>query len=173
MKKTPFGREGLLEYRPRGSKVCSNCGCPRDRLIERYCKACHALYMRKWRPKYSELTPEQKLQSNCRAYANVAQRRGKLIKQPCEKCGSSSSQKHHEDYSRPLQVKWLCRPCHRALRRAREDARVKTLIESATLRNEIVQKLPPARSVYMYQERSRGSTRNKLRERLVRLAERR
>lgn len=43
-----------------------------------------------------------------------ALRAGRLERLPCEKCGSVKSQAHHEDYSRPLDVRWLCFPCHRA-----------------------------------------------------------
>lgn len=81
-----------------------------------YCNDCHAAYMRGWRPEHP-LTAEQKVKDNARAYANVYQKRGKLIPQPCEQCGSSESEKHHEDYSKPLDVRWLCRQCHLALHR--------------------------------------------------------
>lgn len=38
---------------------------------------------------------------------------GRLIKQPCEKCGDTKHvQAHHDDYSKPLDVTWLCRRCH-------------------------------------------------------------
>jgi hypothetical protein len=40
-----------------------------------------------------------------------AVRDGRLIKQPCEKCGSKA-QAHHDDYRRPLVVRWLCRKHH-------------------------------------------------------------
>jgi len=37
---------------------------------------------------------------------------GKLIKTPCIKCGDSLSEGHHTDYSKPLEVLWLCRKHH-------------------------------------------------------------
>jgi hypothetical protein len=37
---------------------------------------------------------------------------GKLVKQPCEKCGALKVQAHHDDYSKPLDVRWLCIPHH-------------------------------------------------------------
>lgn len=45
-----------------------------------------------------------------RALAN-----GLLAKQACQHCGRSDSQAHHEDYSKPLDVMWLCSTCHGAL----------------------------------------------------------
>lgn len=46
--------------------------------------------------------------------AGNAQRDGKLIAPVlCEGCGLPARlQKHHHDYSRPLLVMWLCKPCH-------------------------------------------------------------
>lgn len=35
---------------------------------------------------------------------------GVLVRQPCEVCGSKA-QAHHNDYSKPLEVRWLC-PLH-------------------------------------------------------------
>ena len=43
-----------------------------------------------------------------------AVRHGRLIKQPCHICGSTINvHAHHEDYSKPLDVIWLCDKCHR------------------------------------------------------------
>ena len=39
-------------------------------------------------------------------------RSGKLIKGPCEVCGSLVVDAHHDDYSKPLEVRWLCRVHH-------------------------------------------------------------
>jgi len=94
---------------------CSKCGefLELQRIgRQRYCLKCHAAYMRAHRPKFSEMTPEQRQRSTSRAYANVYQHRGKLQPQPCEACGAMEAQKHHDDYSKPLAVRWFCRHCH-------------------------------------------------------------
>jgi len=41
-------------------------------------------------------------------------REGKLKQIPCVVCRNPKSEAHHEDYSKPLDVIWLCRRCHRA-----------------------------------------------------------
>jgi ribosomal protein S27AE len=35
-----------------------------------------------------------------------------LTKKSCKKCGEWEVQAHHKDYSKPLDVVWLCRKCH-------------------------------------------------------------
>lgn len=42
-----------------------------------------------------------------------AKRRGKLVEQPCEICGALKVMAHHEDYSKPLDVIWLCPKHHK------------------------------------------------------------
>lgn len=44
-----------------------------------------------------------------------AVRDGKIKRQPCEVCGDVKSHAHHEDYSKPLDVKWLCALHHQRL----------------------------------------------------------
>jgi len=49
----------------------------------------------------------------CRNATNKAISSGKLIKQPCELCGSTKSvEAHHNDYNNPFEVNWLCGKCH-------------------------------------------------------------
>lgn len=37
---------------------------------------------------------------------------GRLVKLPCEICGSIIVESHHEDYFKPLEVRWLCKKHH-------------------------------------------------------------
>ncbi len=47
-----------------------------------------------------------------------AVRDGKLIKQSCEKCGAMKVHAHHDDYTKPLTVRWLCTMHHAEVHRA-------------------------------------------------------
>lgn len=40
-------------------------------------------------------------------------RAGKLIRMNCERCGAEKTYAHHDDYDKPLDVMWLCQPCHK------------------------------------------------------------
>ena len=103
----------------RCSMCCAEHNRYRDRNHQRpasYCAECHAKYMRETRPKYSQLTAEQKRKANARAYANVYQRRGIIKRAECIVFGcGTTAEKHHEDYSLPLQISWMCRAHHLAV----------------------------------------------------------
>jgi len=59
-------------------------------------------------------TPE-KLRARKMVNKARKKKKNKLIPQPCERCQAdvSLSQAHHDDYSSPLVVRWLCADCHR------------------------------------------------------------
>ncbi len=59
---------------------------------------------------------------HARRLAEYARRTGKLVAQPCEECKNLNVEMHHEDYSQPYQVRWLC-PLHHDEADAEKKAR--------------------------------------------------
>lgn len=58
---------------------------------------------REWRRKHKDRM----------AAHNKANRAELITPQCCEGCGQDKAlEKHHPDYSKPLLVVWLCKPCH-------------------------------------------------------------
>ena len=63
---------------------------------------------------------EQMLQSSAKYPDRTKARRavrsaieaGKLVRLPCEVCNALPVHAHHDDYSKPLAVRWLCRKHH-------------------------------------------------------------
>lgn len=106
------------------------------------CKECHKRRMKvrsRTNPKVQEYdrmrakTPERRRKAtdyarewrakNPQAYrahtaVNNAVRDGRLKKLPCEFCGADRTMAHHKDYSKPLDVMWLCAKCHNRLHAA-------------------------------------------------------
>lgn len=41
--------------------------------------------------------------------------KGELSKKPCEVCGNIKSEAHHADYTKPLDIIWLCDKHHKKL----------------------------------------------------------
>jgi hypothetical protein len=56
---------------------------------------------------------EDKRRQTAHTAVAKAIRNGVLTRMPCERCGAVKSEGHHEDYDKPLDVMWLCRPCHK------------------------------------------------------------
>lgn len=55
---------------------------------------------------------EERWKYEARKETRNAIRRGDIIKQPCEVCGNTKVDAHHDDYSKPLEVRFLCRKHH-------------------------------------------------------------
>ena len=118
-------------------KKCSKCNEKKDGL-HRWCRKCRredsiknkkreadrvkdnrkkhpdkwASYDKKTKDKYPEKTKSRNVVSH-------AVRDGKLIPpDSCESCFKECKpEAHHEDYSKPLDVEWLCKKCHTELHR--------------------------------------------------------
>jgi hypothetical protein len=107
------------------------------------CKECRRLQRREIREKYPETYKgkdgkyykrhkediakkrndwgrENKDKVSAHNKVNYALRKGVLVKSvECEECGGGGEiVAHHEDYSKPLEVKWLCPKCHMRLHAA-------------------------------------------------------
>lgn len=80
------------------------------------CKVCWILYPHKKFDYSTEKERERRAKSpqkvRARRAVQQAVLRGKLIKKPCEVCGITNVQAHHKNYSKQLDVKWLCRKHH-------------------------------------------------------------
>lgn len=67
-----------------------------NRLTPEYMKAYILVYPNKYKAKNM---------------VNNAVRDHKLFREPCETCGHEETHAHHDDYLKPLNVRWLC-PIH-------------------------------------------------------------
>jgi hypothetical protein len=95
-----------VEQKQCSTWTCS-CGAPRS-AWRPYCTRCANAR----RGKYRSMGSEAKRRANARSYLNTYIKRGIVEKQPCSHCGATEAEAHHSDYSKPLEVTWLCRECH-------------------------------------------------------------
>ena len=97
----------------------------RDGLLG-YCRVCHGKKVKNKRESkkllsFDEVAPhkkfwlaENKLKRKAHQAVGYAMQTGKLIRQPCERCGSTENVvAHHEDYNKPLDVLCLCKYHHK------------------------------------------------------------
>ena len=70
--------------------------------------------MKKSTDKYNAKNKE-KLQSHWKVKQAI--KTGALVRAPCEVCGELKVDAHHDDYTKPLEVRWLCRDHHKELHR--------------------------------------------------------
>ena len=97
-------------YRDKSKPGGRSCCCRTCRLVQwarTYAKNQHKIYGRvlAWRAKHPERRRAHKL-------VEKAIRLGEIIRQPCRVCSNPKTHAHHDDYSKPLDVVWLCSKHH-------------------------------------------------------------
>jgi len=98
-----------------------------------------------------ERTPKRKRYRKAVMETQSAVARGDIIKPKlCELCGKERRLgSHHEDYSKPLQVVWLCSDCHGKRHSAGNDdikKKIRMIYEKKYMTNKKVMVIPERRS---------------------------
>jgi len=107
-------------------KVCVQCGGDLHRKSEHYCSVyCEQEhrtlkseksppFLSKWkiRKRKEEKDPLINVRKKTRRKSKELLKVGKIMKKPCVVCGSIEAIMHHEDYSNPSEVIWLCNIHH-------------------------------------------------------------
>lgn len=88
-----------------------------DEIKQRRLKQCRDSHKRHKEKRLEYDRSRDRLKTNARARIRVLVYRGKLEKLPCTVCGNEKSQAHHADYSKPLEIVWLCARHHKDLHR--------------------------------------------------------
>ena len=93
---------------------CKDCGRPSvERRSEKNKKYASTDY---GKAKRVELARKHRLRNPvkdaARRAVSRAIRAGGIVSQSCESCGDEKAHAHHDDYSKPLDVRWLCRAHH-------------------------------------------------------------
>ncbi len=68
-------------------------------------------YMQAYTARYHK-TPEQAPRQKARLVLGGKIKSGKVVRGPCVVCGAEKTHGHHTDYSKPLDVTWLCKEHH-------------------------------------------------------------
>jgi len=99
----------ISSLKPKKDKtLCCKCNNKKDVTWSSYCKDCRRNYNKSYR-----LNENSKKKLKIRIKVNSLIKSRKIIKMPCEKCGNIKTQAHHDDYNKPLDVRWLCHFHHR------------------------------------------------------------
>ena len=92
-------------------------GTKEDVVIACYmCRECNTARAKRYRQtKEGKLAIKRAVQKHEAKYPHQRKAWGKALKldnYPCEVCGDPKADKHHPDYSKPLEVVYLCRLHH-------------------------------------------------------------
>lgn len=107
---------------PSRGNLCVDCVHYRDHLYYEKAKIKGTVYKRIKKQKQYETSEQlkERRKNNKEKYiahtaVGNALRDGRIIKKECRKCGELKTEAHHPDYSKPLEVIWLCPKHHKQL----------------------------------------------------------
>lgn len=116
-----------------GDKVCTRCGgtsfyeYTKGKCTCFRCRQCNRAKTKTWKQTNAEkVRPRHRIVSanyrerhydrvRARWTAGNALLRGEIARCPCVECGAPGEHMHHDDYAKPLDVKWFCKQCHERL----------------------------------------------------------
>ncbi len=85
-----------------------------------YCKAYNKKWFEENKQKVREYNRNWVRKNRNKSRAEHTARLHILLKDHCEICGKKARDRHHEDYSKPMEVIHVCPTCHRKLDRERK-----------------------------------------------------
>ena len=130
--------------RPDPRRECADCGTL-ARLTRDRCLSCYGAwrwandpdyryrhmssqrdFAKRWPGYNNERAKREAEKWAARGKVRKAVKAGTLTRLPCEVCGDPDTQGHHDDYTKPLDVRWLC-STHHAEHHRRERQRRRRL----------------------------------------------
>lgn len=100
-----------LQPRRKGRNPICRCGREKTSLKASFCNVCEAVKKRAYHATNKD-SPLYKVKVAARTTLNRFIRLGYIVKQPCQVCQNVEVEAHHDDYLKPLEVRWLCRKHH-------------------------------------------------------------
>lgn len=148
---SPARRCPAVSHAPVDTKRCNRCqrdlpldAFARDRTrrdgLQNRCRDCQAKAAARYLEAHGERV-RARVQSwrathRDRRHAHQAVERavrsGRLHREPCACCGDEKAEAHHDDYTKPLDVVWLCRTHHRARHRDLDAAHEASALAGGT-----------------------------------------
>ncbi len=128
-------------------RPCAECGelitvtpkmIPHGKYLCRQCQSKGAMAWARAHPEQKRLTNQRYFDASGDA-ATIVRRaieRGELNRKPCELCGDKAHA-HHDNYNKPLVVRWLCPTHHTAYHRS-------ALVEKQRREPETAPEAPPS-----------------------------
>ena len=127
------------EYATRRCTQCRNEFTQTVRSNNYLCKECRSKYQKKWTAKRRALgirrirkcpkkdgyfmkyfrRPENVHKLKCKNTFQNAKNNGYIKPEPCAICFAEKTEAHHEDYTKPFHIIWLCLKCHKDIHRSK------------------------------------------------------